>query len=80
MNERDIFLAAIEITDSKQRTAYVKQACGGNTTLHFQVEELLRTADRAQSRRKPCRPSAPMHPMRPTSCPPSKLPAWPCAS
>ncbi len=43
MNERDIFLAAIEITDPARRAAYVEQACGSDATLRVQVEELLKT-------------------------------------
>ncbi len=43
MNERDIFLAAIEIADSEERAAYVEHACGTDASLRTQVEELLRT-------------------------------------
>lgn len=43
MNERDIFLAAIEITDPARRAAYVEQACGSDAKLRAQVEELLKT-------------------------------------
>jgi hypothetical protein len=43
MNERDLFLAAIEITDPAERTAYLDQACDGNQELRAQVEELLKT-------------------------------------
>ena len=43
MNERDIFLAAIEITDSAERAAYLDQACADNAELRTQVEELLKT-------------------------------------
>ncbi len=43
MNERDIFLSAVEITDPAERVAYLEHACDGNTELRVQVEELLRT-------------------------------------
>lgn len=43
MNERDIFLAAIEISDQAERTAYIKQACGDDAKLRAQVDELLKT-------------------------------------
>ncbi|MBS0207306.1 MAG: protein kinase [Planctomycetes bacterium] len=43
MNERDIFLAAIEIADPAQRAAYVGQACGADAGLKAQVEALLNT-------------------------------------
>jgi formylglycine-generating enzyme required for sulfatase activity len=43
MNERDIFLAAIEIADPAERAAYLDEACGENTELRAQVEELLKT-------------------------------------
>ncbi|WLD15330.1 bifunctional serine/threonine-protein kinase/formylglycine-generating enzyme family protein [Planctellipticum variicoloris] len=43
MNERDIFLAAIEFADSAQRTDYVEQACGTDAALLAQVEALLKT-------------------------------------
>ena len=45
MNERDIFLAAIEIANPADRAAYLDQACADNTELRAQVEELLRTHD-----------------------------------
>jgi len=45
MNERDIFLAAIEIADPTERAAYLDQTCADNTELRAQVEELLRTHD-----------------------------------
>ncbi|MEZ6125943.1 MAG: SUMF1/EgtB/PvdO family nonheme iron enzyme [Planctomycetaceae bacterium] len=43
MNERDIFLSAIEITDPGERAAFVKQACGADADLLNQVEELLKS-------------------------------------
>lgn len=43
MNEREIFLAAIEIADPAERSAYLDQACTDNAELRAQVEELLTT-------------------------------------
>ena len=43
MNEREIFLAAIEIADPARRAAHVEQACGSDAKLRAQVEELLKT-------------------------------------
>jgi formylglycine-generating enzyme required for sulfatase activity/serine/threonine protein kinase len=43
MNERDIFLAAIEIADPARRASYVEQSCGTDARLRVQVEELLKT-------------------------------------
>ena len=47
MNERDIFLAAIEIAEPAERAAYVEKTCGSNATLRVQVEELLKTHGQA---------------------------------
>ena len=41
MNERSIFLAAVEIDDPLQREAYVARACGSDATLRNQIKELL---------------------------------------
>jgi hypothetical protein len=42
MNQRDIFAAAIQITDPVARAAYLEQACGGDTNLRRRVETLIR--------------------------------------
>ena len=42
MNERDIFLDAIEISNPDERVAYLDRACGGNAELRAEIEELLR--------------------------------------
>jgi hypothetical protein len=42
MNERSIFLAALDIVDSAERREYVARACAGDVVLHGQVEELFR--------------------------------------
>ncbi|WP_339748818.1 hypothetical protein [uncultured Rubinisphaera sp.] len=49
MNERDIFLAAIEIDDPTERAAYLDQTCADNTELRAQVDELLRTVQCSHS-------------------------------
>ncbi len=41
MNERSIFLAALEITDPAKRKEYIRDACASNKSLRKQVEELL---------------------------------------
>src|SRR5689334_14139737 len=41
MNEREIFIAALQRDDPAQRTAYLDQACTGNADLRQQVENLL---------------------------------------
>ncbi len=41
MNERSLFLAAVEIDDSEKRAAYLRDACGEDAELRRGVEELL---------------------------------------
>lgn len=41
MNERDIFLAALEISNQEELSAYLDQACAGNAELRAQVQGLL---------------------------------------
>jgi WD40 repeat protein len=41
VNERDIFHAAIELTDPTERSAYVAKACAGNAILQRHVEGML---------------------------------------
>ena len=38
MNERDLFLAALDITDTKARRRFLDQACGGNVVLRASVD------------------------------------------
>jgi regulation of enolase protein 1 (concanavalin A-like superfamily) len=45
MNERDIFAAAIQITDPVARAAYLEQACEGDTDLRQRVEMLMDAHD-----------------------------------
>ncbi|QEL16664.1 protein kinase domain-containing protein [Limnoglobus roseus] len=41
MNERTVFLAALEITDPAERSAYLDQACADDANLRRQVDALL---------------------------------------
>jgi WD40 repeat protein len=47
MNQRDIFTAAIQITDPAARADYLEQACGGDANLRRRVEALIRAHDSA---------------------------------
>jgi hypothetical protein len=47
MNERDIFLAAVEKDDPTERASFLDQACGADATLRQRVEALLRSHERA---------------------------------
>ena len=47
MNEREIFLAAIEIGDPIEREAYVEQTCGDDDALQAQVIELLKNYEKS---------------------------------
>jgi formylglycine-generating enzyme required for sulfatase activity/serine/threonine protein kinase len=46
MTEQSIFLAALEIADVAERTAYVDRACSGDAALRQQVEALLAAHER----------------------------------
>jgi serine/threonine protein kinase/WD40 repeat protein len=48
-NRDTIFLAAIEIDSTEERTAYIVQACGGDAELRANVEKLVRAHFRAGS-------------------------------
>jgi hypothetical protein len=41
VSDRDLFIAALQIEDPTGRTAYLDQACGGDTALRQRVEDLL---------------------------------------
>jgi eukaryotic-like serine/threonine-protein kinase len=41
MNERTVFLAALDITDPAARSTYLDRACAGNSKLRLQVDALL---------------------------------------
>ena len=45
MNELNIFSAALEISDSKERDQYLDQACGEQPGLRARLEALLRHTD-----------------------------------
>lgn len=47
MTEQELFLAAIEITDAVERSAWLKKACGGDQELLHRVEALLLALPRA---------------------------------
>jgi hypothetical protein len=47
MNERDVFTAALQITDPAARSVYLDQACAGEAALRQRVEMLLGTHYRA---------------------------------
>src|SRR5690242_15910393 len=47
MNQREIFSAAVQITDPVGRAAYLDQACGGDANLRRRVEALLHAHDSA---------------------------------
>lgn len=49
MNERTIFLDALEKIDPADRATYLEQACGDNALLRQRVEQLLRAFDEAGS-------------------------------
>src|SRR5262245_16760304 len=46
MNERTLFLTALEMEDSSQRTAYLNEACAGDAALRARVEALLQSHQR----------------------------------
>jgi eukaryotic-like serine/threonine-protein kinase len=49
MNERDIFVAAIEKKDVAQRAAYLDQACGDDVALCRRVQVLLKAHEQARN-------------------------------
>src|SRR5207237_427126 len=49
MNERTIFLAALEIGDPAERASYLEQACSADVALRQQVEALLAAHQREGS-------------------------------
>jgi serine/threonine protein kinase/tetratricopeptide (TPR) repeat protein len=46
---REIFLAAVERADPKERESYLRQACGDDAPLRHRVEALLRRHDQADN-------------------------------
>ena len=49
MNERDIFIAALEKDQPAERSAYLDEACAGDDALRKRVEALLRAHASASS-------------------------------
>ena len=49
MNEREIFIAALQKTDAAERRAYLDEACGTDVALRQQVESLLQIHEEAGS-------------------------------
>ena len=47
MNEREIFLSAVEFHDPAARQIFLNEACGGNAALRGQVERLLKSHEGA---------------------------------
>jgi WD40 repeat protein len=47
MNERDVFIAALQLESRAQRQVYLEDACGGDEALRRRVEALLQTHARA---------------------------------
>ena len=49
MNEREIFIQAVQVADVDAQVSFVNQACGSDQALRHQVSELLAAHARAQS-------------------------------
>jgi tetratricopeptide (TPR) repeat protein/serine/threonine protein kinase len=49
MNERELFMAALQIEDTAGRSAYLDRACGGELALRRRVEALLAAFEQAGS-------------------------------
>src|SRR5688500_17881576 len=49
MNERSIFLAAVDLDNPQERAAYLERACAGDEPLRAQIEELLAAHERPGS-------------------------------
>ena len=49
MNERDLFMAALQIEDAAERAAYLDRVCAGETALRQRVEALLAAFEQAGS-------------------------------
>jgi WD40 repeat protein/serine/threonine protein kinase len=49
MNERSIFIAALEKDDANERAAYLDQACAGDVLLRQRIERLLKAHEGADS-------------------------------
>src|SRR5262249_19023634 len=49
MSERDLFVAALQITDQAERSAWLDRECGGDATLRQRIEVLVQALDQAGS-------------------------------
>src|SRR5262245_60102942 len=49
MNEGDLFIAAVQIHNLAERSAYLEQVCGDDIALRERVEALLKASDQAGS-------------------------------
>jgi serine/threonine protein kinase len=49
MSERDLFIAALQISDPVQRSAWLDRECGGDAALRERIEVLLQALDKAGS-------------------------------
>ena len=46
MSERELFLAALQIADPHERSAWLDHACGGDAVLRQRIDELLQQGER----------------------------------
>src|SRR5262249_38899542 len=49
MSERDLFIAALQITPPEERSAWLDQECGGDAALRQRIDVLLQAFDKAGS-------------------------------
>src|SRR5215472_5296313 len=49
MGERDLFIAALQITDPAERSAWLDHACGGDAALRQRIDVLLQALEKAGS-------------------------------
>src|SRR5262245_31304379 len=49
MGERDLFIAALQISDPVQRSVWLDRECGGDVALRQRIEVLLQALDKAGS-------------------------------
>jgi WD40 repeat protein/serine/threonine protein kinase len=49
MSERDLFIAALQISDPSERSAWIDRECGGDAALRERVEVLMQAFDKAGS-------------------------------
>src|SRR5262245_59924476 len=49
MSERDLFIAALQISDPVERSSWLDRECGGDAALRQRIEVLLQALDKAGS-------------------------------